>query len=144
MFYKNTTIASNTSRKEHKYKCLTHCHRNYTDWESDYYNVLGVKDDTRPSTDDNIQENMAIGHLDTLDITGSSITWKQLRRNSFQPGEKTMNEILEGYKKEPIPELLNQKFSSPTSLPLCFYFGYQLLKESNLMQKCGHVSSDIL
>lgn len=78
-------------------------------------------------------------HLDTFNTNGSSITWRLLRQNSVQPQEKTMYEILEGYKKQPVPDVLNQKFTSPTSLPLYFYFGYQLLKESHLMQKCGHV-----
>ena len=83
---------------------------------------------------------MRRSHLDSLNTTGSSITWKLLRKNSVRPEEKTMNEILEGYKKQPVPDVLNQKFTSPTSLPLYFYIGYQLLKESRLMQKCGHVS----
>ena len=38
-----------------------------------------------------------------------------------------------------IPGVLNPKFTSPTSLPLYFYFGYQLLQESDLLQKFGHV-----
>ena len=130
-------------RNTKKYNCLTKSHySNYTEGKSDYNNVSG---DTRLFSDDVKKGEIAIErhHFDTLGIKGSSITWKMLRKNSIQPGETAMNEILERYKKEPIPEILNHKFSSPTSLPLYFYFGYQLLKDSHLMQKCGHVSSDI-
>lgn len=37
------------------------------------------------------------------------------------------------------PYVLNPKYSTPTSLPLYFYFGYQILQESNLMEACGPV-----
>nr|XP_022311261.1 uncharacterized protein LOC111116555 [Crassostrea virginica] len=81
------------------------------------------------------------GSLDQApaNITGSTITWRLLRKNSIKPEEKTIHEFLEEYQKEPRPGILNPKFTSPTSLPLYFYFGYQLLQESDLLQKCGHV-----
>lgn len=42
--------------------------------------------------------------------------------------------------KESRPFILNPKISAPTSLPLYFYFGYQLLQESTHMEICGPVS----
>lgn len=74
-----------------------------------------------------------------LAIAGYSLAWKLMRRNSIRPEEKAMNLLLEGYKRESRPYVLNPKYASPTSLPLYFYFGYQLLLESKLMQECGHV-----
>lgn len=41
--------------------------------------------------------------------------------------------------KESRPYMLNPKYSAPTSLPLYFFFGYQLLQESDHMNKCGPV-----
>lgn len=43
--------------------------------------------------------------------------------------------------KESRPFILNPMYSTPTSLPLYFFFGYQLLQESDLMKKCGPVSN---
>lgn len=43
--------------------------------------------------------------------------------------------------KESRPFILNPMYSTPTSLPLYFFFGYQLLQESDLMKRCGPVSS---
>lgn len=72
-------------------------------------------------------------------IKGTSLAWKLLRRNSVRPEEKNMKQLLEAFKKKSRPYVLNPKYSTPTSLPLYFYFGYQLLQESELMKKCGHV-----
>lgn len=46
--------------------------------------------------------------------------------------------------KESRPYMLNPKYSAPTSLPLYFFFGYQLLQESDHMNKCGPVSKMFL
>lgn len=43
--------------------------------------------------------------------------------------------------KESRPFILNPMYSTPTSLPLYFFFGYQLLQESDLMKRCGPVSN---
>lgn len=72
-------------------------------------------------------------------IKGTSLAWKLLRRNSVRPEEKNMKQLLEAFKKKSRQYVLNPKYSTPTSLPLYFYFGYQLLQESELMKKCGHV-----
>nr|XP_022311634.1 transient receptor potential cation channel subfamily M member 1-like [Crassostrea virginica] len=95
-----------------------------------------------------VQETTAnTKHLaeDSLDSTVTSvnwhsITWKLLSKNAIQPEENTVNKILDGYKiKEPRPGVLKSKFTSPASPPLYFYFGYQLLQESGLLQKLGHI-----
>lgn len=80
---------------------------------------------------------------DSVSITGSSITWKSLRSNLIRPEESTVNDLLEGHKKKPMSGIVNPKFTSPASLPLYFYFGFQLLQESDLLQKCGHVCLQI-
>lgn len=73
-----------------------------------------------------------------FDIAGAAIIWKWYGKNSIKP--ELINQILEGYKHEARPYVLNPKHTSPTSLPLYFYFGYQLLQESKQMQQSGHVS----
>lgn len=75
-----------------------------------------------------------------LAMTGSSVAWKLLKRNSVRPEETMMNQLLEDYKKESRAYVLNPKYASPTSLPLYFYFGYQLLQESKLLMDSGRVS----
>lgn len=42
-------------------------------------------------------------------------------------------------KRETRSHVLNSLYATPTSLPLYFYFGYQLLQESNSLEKCGDV-----
>lgn len=70
---------------------------------------------------------------------GSSLAWKLLRRNFVSPEEQIIHQVLEGF-KESRPYVLNPQYSSPTSLPLYFYFGYQLLQELDLTEECGPVS----
>lgn len=70
---------------------------------------------------------------------GSSLAWKLLRRNFVSPEENIIYQVLEGF-KESKPYVLNPKYSTPTSLPLYFYFGYQLLQELELTEECGPVS----
>ena len=60
-------------------------------------------------------------------------------KNSDKPD---INKILEEYKKESRPYVLKPKYTSPSSLPLYFYFGYQLLQEQAAMEKSGHVSDE--
>ncbi|XP_052693640.1 transient receptor potential cation channel subfamily M member 2-like [Crassostrea angulata] len=69
---------------------------------------------------------------------GSSLAWKLLRRNFVSPEEQIIHQVLEGF-KESRPYVLNPQYSSPTSLPLYFYFGYQLLQELDLTEECGPV-----
>lgn len=79
-----------------------------------------------------------------LRIKGFSLTWKVLRRNSIRPEEEIIEQILEGFKKESKPYMLNPKYSTPTSLPLYFYFGYQLFQESKCLEECGPVRNKFL
>lgn len=67
-----------------------------------------------------------------------SLAWRLLRTNSTSA--KFITPLLEEF-KESRPYILNPKYSAPTSLPLYFFFGYQLLQESSdLMEECGPVS----
>lgn len=66
-----------------------------------------------------------------------SLAWKLLRTNSVDP--EFIIPLFDEF-KESRPFILNPMYSTPTSLPLYFFFGYQLLKESDLMKRCGPVS----
>ncbi|XP_056002361.1 transient receptor potential cation channel subfamily M member-like 2 isoform X2 [Ostrea edulis] len=70
-------------------------------------------------------------------ITGYPVIKKVVSRNSVEP--KDMNKLLKGYKKESRAYVLNPKYTSPTSLPLYFYFGYQLLQEWKLLKEGGQI-----
>lgn len=74
------------------------------------------------------------GHL-----KGFSLTWKFLLKNSVNPDDRILNENLKGLKRKSRPYVLNPKFSTPTSLPLYFYFVYQLLQESKRLEDCGPI-----
>lgn len=81
--------------------------------------------------------------LNGLDITGSSLASKLImQKNSIGPDK--MNQILEEYRKGSRPYVLKPKYTSPTSLPLYFYFGYQLLQELEAMKQSGHVSLECI
>lgn len=67
-------------------------------------------------------------NTDNQTIKDTSLAWNFLRKNSISPTEKTIYELLEGFKKDIRPYVLNPKFSAPTSLPLYFFFGYQLFQ----------------
>lgn len=66
-------------------------------------------------------------------LKGFSLTWKFLQKNSVSPEDS----ILEGFNIESRRHVLNPKYSTPTSLPLYFYFVYQLLQESQGLEKYG-------
>lgn len=69
----------------------------------------------------------------------TTLTWKLLHKNSIGPTEKTIYQLLEGFKKDIRPYVLKPKFSAPTSLPLYFFFGYQLFQESESLERCGPI-----
>lgn len=71
---------------------------------------------------------------------GFSLTWKLLQKNSVSPDETILNQNLQEFRRESRPYVLNPKYSTPTSLPLYFYFVYQLLQESKRLEECGPVS----
>lgn len=75
---------------------------------------------------------------DDKELKKYSLAWKLLRTNSVDPEFiiPLFNEF-----KESRPFILNPMYSTPTSLPLYFFFGYQLLQESDLMKRCGPVSN---
>lgn len=70
---------------------------------------------------------------DDNNMTGSTIATK------FSCNPEIKPQSLEGYEKDFRPYVLNPKYSCPTSLPLYFYFGYQLLQEKGQMKECGPV-----
>lgn len=72
-------------------------------------------------------------------LKGLSLTNKFLEKNSVEP-EDTM---LEGSNMISRAHVLNPKYSTPTSLPLYFYFVYQILQESDELGQLGPVSLDI-
>lgn len=87
---------------------------------------------------------MKSSNSNRLRIKGFSLTWKVLRRNSIRPEDEIIEQILKGFKKESKPYVLNPKYSTPTSLPLYFYFGYQLFQESKCFEECGPVRNKFL
>lgn len=87
---------------------------------------------------------MESSNSNRLRIKGFSLTWKVLRRNSIRPEDEIIEQILKGFKKESKTYVLNPKYSTPTSLPLYFYFGYQLFQESKCFEECGPVRNKFL
>ena len=104
--------------------------------------ILEIVDGTKQYAEQSCQENtLTAGHSsDNLAITRSSITWNLLGKSSSSLEGQTIKELLGRYKNEQRPDVLNPKFTSPTSLPLYFYFGYQILQETNKFHECGNVS----
>lgn len=95
-----------------------------------------IQNTSKNSNGLNLQEN---GHA----LKGFSLTWKLLQKNSICPDEAILNQSLQELKRESRPYVLNPKYSTPTSLPLYFYFVYQLLQESKRLEECGPVSWDL-
>ncbi|XP_056002343.1 transient receptor potential cation channel subfamily M member 2-like [Ostrea edulis] len=67
-----------------------------------------------------------------------SIGFTMINQDSITPQTVHMAQVLNKY-KESRTHAMESTFSKPSSLPLYFYFGYQLLQESNLLQDCGHI-----
>jgi hypothetical protein len=77
--------------------------------------------------------------MENEDVAPSVVKVKILHGNSVTPEPTDVDRALRRY-KESKPYVLNPKYASPTSLPLYFYFGYQLLQELRILDRCGHVS----
>lgn len=97
-----------------------------------------VSDDTTKYNSRQIDSTESATGKGKNPFKGFSLAWKLLRRNFTSPEEKIIKKVLIGY-KESRPYVLNPKYSTPTSLPLYFYFGYQLLQEYNKIVECGPV-----
>lgn len=69
---------------------------------------------------------------------GLSLTNKFLEKNSNSV--KKEDKVFEGSNRV---HVLNPKYSTPTSLPLYFYFVYQILQEKKELDQLGPVSLDI-
>lgn len=63
-----------------------------------------------------------------------------LIKKSIHPVEIVLKRMLKRFKIKSKPCVINPKYSKPTSLPLYFYFGYQLLQESKCLDECAPVS----
>lgn len=54
--------------------------------------------------------------------------------------EPESRELREKLKWKTKTYILSPEFCSATSLPLYFFFGYKILQECNIMERCGDVS----
>lgn len=61
------------------------------------------------------------------------------RVNVITPEPKKKHDLQEGH-IEFRPYVFNPQFSTPTALPLSFFFGYQILHERQEIKERGHVS----
>lgn len=69
----------------------------------------------------------------------ASVTMNLIKK-SIHPVEIVLKRMLKRFKIKSKPCVINPKYSKPTSLPLYFYFGYQLLQESKCLDECAPVS----
>lgn len=94
------------------------------------------KRETKGTQKTAIQQPGSKTGTDDKELKKYSLAWKLLRTNSVDPEFiiPLFNEF-----KESRPFILNPMYSTPTSLPLYFFFGYQLLQESDLMKRCGPI-----
>ncbi|XP_056003652.1 transient receptor potential cation channel subfamily M member 2-like [Ostrea edulis] len=67
-----------------------------------------------------------------------SIAFKMLNPDLDTPPKEQLTQVLDHY-KEPRMNVMKSTFSTPSSLPLYFFIGYQLLVECKLLQDCGHI-----
>ena len=106
--------------------------------ESNVTSITAGENDPNQNSSKSMSRQKTLAGLNGYDLTGFSLASKlMIRSNSIGP---EINDLLEEYKKESRPYVLNPKYTSPSSLPLYFYFGYQLLQETNEMKTSGHVS----
>lgn len=54
------------------------------------------------------------------------------------------NTLVKGFKFGSRPYVFNPKYCTSTTLPLYFYFGYQIWQTSQRNEKCGQVSYTLL
>lgn len=70
----------------------------------------------------------------------SSLAWNLVLSSTGKSKSTiSINNAFKGL-KESRPYVLNPKYTTPTSLPLYFYFGYQLMQGKGEINECGHVS----
>nr|XP_022311194.1 uncharacterized protein LOC111116490 [Crassostrea virginica] len=108
-------------------------------------NKITMKKEVEKDTNQDPQETTpketvnSDGQEGSLGTSGSSITMKQLKKNSMTLDEMRIRKLIESFKKQSRRDVLDPSFTSPTSLPLYFYFGYQVLQETNTWEECGHI-----
>lgn len=104
--------------------------------------IFFIKDNQKNNEDNSKKVSSPIPE-DVRTLTGFSLTWKFLLKNSVSPVTQSSKKSREDFKMESRPYVLNPKYSTPTSLPLYFYFVYQLLQETERLEECGPVSKII-
>uniref|UniRef100_A0A8W8NQX3 TRPM SLOG domain-containing protein n=1 Tax=Magallana gigas TaxID=29159 RepID=A0A8W8NQX3_MAGGI len=87
-----------------------------------------MEDISQEITNDKIQSNQE---------NKNSLAFKFLLRTTINPTKETVYQLLEEFKQLSMPCALNEKHLGPTSLPLYFNVGLQLLEEMGLIQECG-------
>lgn len=83
---------------------------------------------------------MADENADLKKKDRASVTMDLISKKSIHPVEIVLKRMLKRFKIKSKPCVINPKYSKPTSLPLYFYFGYQLLQESKCLDECAPVS----
>lgn len=69
----------------------------------------------------------------------SSLAWNLVLSSTGKSKSTiSINNAFKGL-KESRPYVLNPKYTTPTSLPLYFYFGYQLMQGKGEIHECGHI-----
>lgn len=81
-------------------------------------------------------EQSATSKPNRLTMKGFSLSHKEEKRYSDLDW-RIFDQYQTGTTKQYV---LNPMYSTPTSLPLHFYFGYQMVEEYNMMEQYGPVS----
>lgn len=100
----------------------------------DIYHIFQGNEETETTSDESGQQSSEYGPP----FKGLSLTNKFLQKNSSSV--KPEDKVFEGSNRV---HVLNPKYSTPTSLPLYFYFVYQILQETKGFKLLGPVSLDI-
>lgn len=79
-------------------------------------------------------EQTSINQTVNQTFRGNSLAGKRLYNDVIDP-----DKVLKGFQWRSRPHVFSQKLCNATTLPLYFYWGYQILQEQNLMKQCGHV-----
>lgn len=72
----------------------------------------------------------------TLSYSSTDHVWKSNLPNA----EDAIDNFLEGFKLKSRLYVFKSNFTSPMSLPLHLFCGYQLVQSADLMQQYGHVN----
>lgn len=100
------------------------------------YNIYHILKDNKKTEEESSKKASQRSPEYGPPLKGLSLTNKLLRTNSVsqQP------DVFKGFNTKSRTHVLNPKYSTPTSLPLYFYFAYQILQESRALETLGPVS----